>query len=110
MPEEVKKHHQQEEEEEGGQGLEYVSPESFFEEVYTQNLGSLQLSIDKCKYMRDELMKYDKDFVKQVMNNVYVSCTRVGLIWKCTQRMLKADEWSEKFCIITNAGIVYFNT
>ncbi len=24
--------------------------------------------------------------------------------------MLKADEWSEKFCIITNAGIVYFNT
>lgn len=24
--------------------------------------------------------------------------------------MLKADEWTEKFCIITNAGIVYFNT
>ena len=24
--------------------------------------------------------------------------------------MLKTDEWSEKFCIITNAGIVYFNT
>lgn len=31
-------------------------------------------------------------------------------MWKCTHRVLKSDEWSEKYTLLTNAGIVYFNT
>ena len=23
---------------------------------------------------------------------------------------MKSDEWSEKFCVVTNAGLIYFNT
>jgi hypothetical protein len=92
----------------GGDGN--FSTESFFEEVYKQNLGAAQVYVERCQALKVELNKWDKNFVDQVLDNVYIKCTRVGLIWKCTQRMLKADEWTEKFCIITNAGIVYFNT
>lgn len=92
----------------GGDGN--FSTESFFEEVYKQNLGAAQVYAERCQALKVEVSKWDKNFVDQVLENVYIKCTRVGLIWKCTQRMLKADEWTEKFCIITNAGIVYFNT
>jgi hypothetical protein len=94
----------------GGGADGNFSTESFFEEVYKQNLGVAQVYNERCQALKVELSKWDKTFVDQVLDNVYIKCTRVGLIWKCTQRMLKADEWTEKFCIITNAGIVYFNT
>ena len=94
----------------GGDDGTGFSTESFFEDLYKNNVGQSQMYIDRCQALKTELIKYDKQFVNQVLENVYIRCTRVGLLWKCTQRMLKADEWTEKFCIITNAGIVYFNT
>ena len=88
----------------------FTSAESFFEELYKQNLGEFKVYIDRCQALKSELIKHDKPFVDQIMENVYIKCVKVGVLWKCTQRLLKADEWTEKFCIITNAGIVYFNT
>lgn len=54
------------------------------------------------------MLKTDKGFALKVMDNTHLRCVRVGLIWKKTQKMFKG--WTEKFCVITNCGMVYFNT
>lgn len=54
------------------------------------------------------MLSADKTFALKIMDNTYLRCVRVGLIWKKTQKMFKG--WTEKFCVITNCGMVYFNT
>lgn len=58
--------------------------------------------------MKNLLTKLDKGFTQRVVDNVYLRCVRTGLIMKKTQKMFKG--WTEKFCVLTNAGMVYFNT
>lgn len=53
-------------------------------------------------------MTLDETFTKKVVDNIYLRCVRVGFIWKKTQKMFKG--WTLKYCVITNAGMVYFNT
>ncbi len=54
------------------------------------------------------MLKVDKDFTLRVVDNIYLRCVRVGFIWKKTQKLF--GKWTKKFCIVTNSGMVYFNT
>ena len=54
------------------------------------------------------MLKFDKDFTLRVVDNIYLRCVRVGFIWKKTQKLF--GKWTKKFCIVTNSGMVYFNT
>lgn len=84
--------------------------DNFFEQEHSESANTLEEYEEKNAKLKVELSKVDKRFVEQICENIYLCCVRVGFIWKCTHRVLKSDEWSEKFCVLTNAGFVYFNT
>ena len=78
--------------------------------MYRKNCNTLEEFEQKCAKLTHDLSVVDPQFVDLVLENIYLKCVRVGYIWKCTHRVLKSDEWSEKFVVLTNCGFVYFNT
>lgn len=84
--------------------------ENFFEQEYMQSTETVEDFEKRSDQLKLELTKVDKRFVELVLENIYLNCIRVGFLWKCTHRVLKSDEWSEKWTLLTNAGLVYFNT
>eukprot|EP00347_Sterkiella_histriomuscorum_P001390 403372219 len=87
---------------------EELAPENYFEQLYRQSYMEVDKFQKQYEDLKNLMTKLDKPFTQKVVDNIYLRCVRVGLIMKKTQKMFKG--WTEKFCVLTNAGMVYFNT
>ncbi|CDW86093.1 ph domain containing protein [Stylonychia lemnae] len=82
--------------------------ENFFQQMYRNSYHEVDKYHKQYDDLRNLLLKLDKTFTQKMVDDIYLRCVRVGMIMKKTQKMFKG--WTQKFCVITNAGMVYFNT
>jgi len=79
--------------------------------LYTQNLlFSLNGVESECQFVinRQSFKEKNKNILITLQNQNFINSPKHGILLKMCQKLFKKD-WEERYCVLTNIGLLYFN-